>query len=322
MAGATFDASQSHAIDTDMTEPADPGVCLRMLLSFLALIRAQVKQRTFKPRQASEIETLYHNDVGWRQARLLRLLHLFNESFGPGAEQRDPELEEIIRKQFEPREPAGKPQYQELLRLLDEEIASVEEEFQHAEKRNEEKAAIERDAALAPVGEEWRMMLRQEGALDRSTDRKVRILLALRKESRSGDLPSMAPDGKNGMNRAEVDKVLETAVPAQSLQAAATTEKRKTKERSLNFLENKGLAAKTPERSLNVYENKGSYAPMPGMYLKTGRLATPGQRRNGSFKTRSLGCRPRPLLHPSALHDTKASSERVAPLASRLRAKR
>ncbi|MGA2611528.1 MAG: hypothetical protein ABSH01_29115, partial [Terriglobia bacterium] len=77
MARVTFDASQPWAIDLDMTEPADPGVRLRMLLSFLELIRAQVKQRNFKPRQASEIETLYRNDVGWRQARLLALLRLF-----------------------------------------------------------------------------------------------------------------------------------------------------------------------------------------------------------------------------------------------------
>jgi hypothetical protein len=46
----------------------------------------------------------------------------------------------------------------------------VEEEFQYAEKANEEKAAIERDACLAPVGETWRMLLRQEGALDPSID--------------------------------------------------------------------------------------------------------------------------------------------------------
>jgi hypothetical protein len=64
MAGATFGASQPWAIDIDMIEPADPDVRLRMLLSFLEVIRAQVQQRTFKPRQASEIETLYRNDVG------------------------------------------------------------------------------------------------------------------------------------------------------------------------------------------------------------------------------------------------------------------
>ncbi len=187
MAGATFDASQPQAIDVDMTEPADPGVRLRMLLSFLVVIREQAKQRIFKPRQASEIETLYHNDVGWRQARLLALLRLFNECFGPGAERQEPELKEMLSQQLGPRESAGEPQYQELLRLLDEEIAHVQEEFQYAEKVNEEKAAIERDACLAPEGETWKMMLRQEAALDHSIDRKVRILLRLRKDA--ADLP-------------------------------------------------------------------------------------------------------------------------------------
>jgi hypothetical protein len=170
MAGATFDASQSQAIDTYMPKPADPGVRLRMLLSFLGVIRAQVKQRTFKPRQTAVMETLYGNNLGWRQARLLQLLHLFIGSFGPPAARQDPELEEMLRNQCGPLESAGEPQYQELLRLLDEEIASVEEEFQYAEKASEEKAAIERGAALAPVGEEWQTMLRQESTLDRSID--------------------------------------------------------------------------------------------------------------------------------------------------------
>jgi len=200
MARITFDASQPWAIDLDMTEPADPGVRLRMLLSFLEVIRAQVKQRNFKPRQASEIETLYHNDVGWRQARLLALLRLFMESFAPGADRQNPELEQTLHKNSGPRESAGEPQYQELLRLLEEEIASVREEFEYAEKANEERAAIERDACLAPEGETWKMMLRQEAALDRSIDRKVRILMRLRKES--ADLPS-APRGQDDGTRME-----------------------------------------------------------------------------------------------------------------------
>jgi hypothetical protein len=322
MAGATFDASQSQAIDTDMTEPDDPGVRLRMLLSFLGVIRAQVKQRIFKARQASEIKTLYHDEVGWRQARLLSLLDLFNEWFGPGADQRDPELEEIHRKQFGPRESAGEPQYQELLRLLDEEIASVKEEFQYAEKKNEEKAAIERDAALAPVGEEWQTMLRQEGALDRSIDRKVRILLALRRQCATADLPSMAPEGHDGTNIADMDEVLAAEIPCQHSQTGATAENTKMKERSLNVDENKGPAWRSREGSLNVHENKGSYPSMTSTSLKTGRLTTAGQRRHGRFKTKSLSCPPRPPLRPSALHDTKPSSESMAQLASRLRAQR
>jgi len=82
-----------------------------------------------------------------------------------------------------PIEPTSEPQYKELLRLLEKEIAGVQEEIQYAEKANKEKAAIERDACLAPDGEQWKMMLRREETLDRSLDRKVKILLGLRKKS-------------------------------------------------------------------------------------------------------------------------------------------
>ena len=79
--------------------------------------------------------------------------------------------------------------------LLDEEIARVGEEFEYAEKVNEEKAAVERDACLAPVGDDWRTLVRLEAALDRSIDRKVRILLAMRKAYRDDpDISAAPPD--------------------------------------------------------------------------------------------------------------------------------
>jgi hypothetical protein len=118
-------------------------------------------------------------------------------------------------------------------------------------------------------------MLRQEGALDRSIDRKVRILLALRREWASGKLPGTAPEGDNDVNMAEADKVLDTEVPAGGMEAGATAQSPKMKERSLNVAENKGPLWKTPERSWNVGENKGSYAFKPGMCVKTGRLTAP-----------------------------------------------
>jgi hypothetical protein len=257
MAGATFDASQSQAIDIDMTEPADPGVRLRMLLSFLEVILGQVKQRIFKQRQASEIQCLYQNQEGWRQARLLSLLRLFNESFGPEAARRDPELEEILRNEFDPREPAGEPQYQELLRLLDEEIAHVQEEFQYAEKVNEEKAAIERDAALAPVGEVWNTMVRQQAALDRSIDRKVRILLALRKQFASADLPAR-PTGQGddaGMDVISKIPGIDTPPAAPPTEEPVTS---KMDERTRNFYENKAPLWKTGQRSWHLIENRGN----------------------------------------------------------------
>ena len=267
IAGATFDASQPWAIDVDMTEPADPGVRLRMLLSFLEVIRAQVKQRNFKPRQASEIETLYRNDVGWRQARLLALLRLFTESFGPGADRQDPESEEILRKNSGPREPAGEPQYLELLRLLEEEIASVREEFEYAEKANEERAAIERDACLAPEGETWRMMLRQEAALDRSIDRKVRILLRLRKES--ANLPVAPPDQDDGPRVGNMEDTFDSDIASDNSQGVEAVENLKMNDRRGNVIENKGSGLDNQGPSANVVENKPSYAQNAGMLLKT-----------------------------------------------------
>jgi hypothetical protein len=271
IAGATFDASQPWAIDVDMTEPADPGVRLRMLLSFLEVIRAQVKQRNFKPRQASEIETLYRNDVGWRQARLLALLRLFMESFGPRADRQDPESEEILRKNSGPREPAGEPQYLELLRLLEEEIASVREEFEYAEKANEERAAIERDACLAPEGETWRMMLRQEAALDRSIDRKVRILLRLRKES--ANLPVAPPDQDDGPTVGNMEDTLDSDIAPDNSQSVRVVEDLKLNEQHGNVYENKGSCFEHREQSRNTTQNKGGYTLIAGMLLKRKQVA-------------------------------------------------
>jgi hypothetical protein len=257
MAGATFAASQPEILDIPMSESADPGVRLRKILSFLEVIREQAKQRTFRRRQSSVLETLYQGRMGWRQARLCKLLRLFSESVKLSAPQQDEDLEKFVRETCGPSEPAGEGQYQELLRLLDEEIANVQEEFQYAEKVNEEKAAIERDACLAPVGEEWRMMLRREAALDRSIDRKVRILLSLRKESPAAHLPSAPTNGDNDQDMAHIDNTLETDIPAENLETLRTMETSKMNERSGNIIENKGPLWKTPEQGWNVYENKG-----------------------------------------------------------------
>jgi len=209
MEGATFD--DANALDISLPLPADPDVRLRQLLSYLEVIREQAKQRIFGPRQAAVLEHFYQANKGWRQARLCSLLDRFSDSVKRKTPY-DKEMEEFLAQEVGPREEAGEPQYKELLRLLDEEIASVQKQLQFAEEANEAKVAIERDACLSPGGEEWAMMVRREGALDRSIDRKVRILLALRKqfaaaqpqepetlESRSApgdDDPSTAPAGE------------------------------------------------------------------------------------------------------------------------------
>jgi len=158
------------------------------MLSYLELLQEEVKQRTFRQRQYAVLEPLYRGMMGWRAGLMFNLLHRFGDPLFVPDERNHKEYAEWLRESGY--QPPGEPEYQELLRLLEEEIASVREEFAYAEKANEERAAIEREACLAPEGETWSMRLRQEAALDRSIDRKVRIRLRLRKEFT--DLPSAA----------------------------------------------------------------------------------------------------------------------------------
>jgi hypothetical protein len=187
--GATFDSLQ--AINIEMPLPADPGARLRLLLSFLGVIREQVRSGSFQAWQATELEYLYEKQPGWRPARLCHLLSLFAESASQLPQDETVAQTCLARSAAgsdEPPAPATAPaeeadesQYKELLHLLEEEMASVQQEFEYEEKLNQERAAIERDACLAPAGEEWKLMLRREETLDRSIDRKIKLLPTLRK---------------------------------------------------------------------------------------------------------------------------------------------
>ncbi len=263
MARVTFDASQHEMLEVELSESTDRGVGLRMMLSFLALVREEVRQRTFRLRQYVVLESLYQGRVGWRQALMFGLLRRFSDPVHLAEQQeKHEEYRQYLRKQGRNCEPPGEPERQELLRLLAEEIASVGEEFEYAEKANEERAAIERDACLAPEGETWSMLLRQEAALDRSIDRKVRILLRLRKDwTDLLGVPRSEDDG-GGMEDIESD------IASFDSQGVEAMENSKMEEQCANVIENKGQAFSSPVRSGNVIENKGSYAHSAGMLLE------------------------------------------------------
>jgi len=172
--GATIAAGE--AIDVRLEAPSDPAARLRLLLSLLGVIGAKVQARCFLPWQAAALKGCYAGKGGWRAGRIGHLLSVFA----------DPDI--AARLVEAPAEPAGLPceptevlWHKKLLRLLEAETASVEKEFAYEEKLNEEKVEIERDACLAPSGEEWRMLLRREEALDRAIDRKIKLILTLRK---------------------------------------------------------------------------------------------------------------------------------------------
>jgi hypothetical protein len=267
MARVTFDASQHEMLDVDLSESTDRGVALRKILSFHEVVRDQIKQRTFRPRQYAVLESLYQGMMGWRPGLIFRLLHRFSDPLHLDAQQADEEERQNLRKIGFACDPPGEPERQELLRLLEEEIASVREEFAYAEKANEERAAIERDACLAPEGETWRMMLRQEAALDRSIDRKVRILLRLRKDFIDY---AVAPSGQDdGARMGNIEEVPDSDKSSDNSQGVETVENLKMNELCGNVLENKGPGLDNRLRSGNVVENKRTYAQNAGMLLKT-----------------------------------------------------
>ena len=89
MARVTFDASQHEMLDEGLSESTDRGVTLRRTLSFLELVREEVKERTFRVRQYAVLESLYSGTTGWRQAQIFRLLHHFGDPMCLEAQQAD-----------------------------------------------------------------------------------------------------------------------------------------------------------------------------------------------------------------------------------------
>jgi hypothetical protein len=265
MAGVTFEASRRELLDWNLPESNDRGIELRKTLSYLGVIREEVQQGIYRGRQQAVLETLYEGVMGWRSQLICALLYRFVKAAElPRELAQDPHYVEDLKALGEWREPPGEAERQELLRLLEEEMASLGEELADEEKANEERVAIEREACLAPPSETWSLLVRQEGSLDRSIDRKVRILLRLRKESAS--LAGAAAGGWGGAasegGEAGADSVPENG---ELVQAASNI---KVKERSGNVAENKGAGLEDRAESGNVMENRGSYLHDARMSLK------------------------------------------------------
>jgi hypothetical protein len=83
------------------------------------------------------------------------------------------------------------------------------------------------------------MMLRQEATLDRSIDRKVRILLRLRKEFAN---PPIAPAGHDdGAKIGNIEGAPDSDMSFKNSQGVETVENLKMKERRGNVIEKKGV---------------------------------------------------------------------------------
>jgi len=259
MAGATFDASQHELLDWNLSQPSDRGTKLQLRLSYLGVIREDVKQGIYGPPQQAVLQSSYRDEMGWRQQLIYVLLWRFCTAEEDELERASESAQMRALTENEERpEPPGEAEQQELLRLLLEEIADVEKDLAYEEKAHEERVAIEREACLAPEGETWRTLVRQEDALDRSIDRKVRLLLRLRKES--ADLGA-TPAGQNGDGQKESVAAAAVAVgsPENGELVDAASDK-KLRERTGNVIENKGQRSAIRPQNSNVLESTGGYS--------------------------------------------------------------
>jgi hypothetical protein len=252
IAAATFDASSSLATDPKLAVPAEPCARLRQQLSRLTAIHEQLRQGVVTSEQKYTIRNFLGTAPGWRPARIDQLMSMFGNRAFCQAENNKQRLNEIVNEMGG--EANVEVLWRELLRLLEEEIAAVEAAFEEEMKVQEEKDAIERDACLAPAGETWEMLLRQEAGLDRAIDRKVRIILALRQEharacrggSRTAPTQSSTIPPRNEPN----DRAAEELSKVVGLDAGTESP----------VEENAGETSKSPEQSENVIENKGPAA--------------------------------------------------------------
>ena len=132
---------------------------LRLLISLWGVIRAQVQRQFFAHTQRKQIESYYEGQLGWRPHQIVHLLALLYDWAYLWQKKDQAKLDQYVKDTFGD-EAGREARYQELQRLLEEQMAAVEAAFAEEMKAQEEKDAIERDACLAPAGETWEMLLR------------------------------------------------------------------------------------------------------------------------------------------------------------------
>jgi len=100
------------------------------------------------------------------------------------------------------------------------------------------------------------MMLRQEAALDHSIDRKVRILLRLRKDATDRPVARAGQDQDDGVRMESTEEIVESDISAQAPQSAEAVENLKSNEQCGNVTENKGPLWKTGAEAGILWKTK------------------------------------------------------------------
>jgi len=172
--------------DRDTHETLDAGVAVgglwqlpdsaakfRIIISNLEMIQALVEMREYDEAGKVRLRYIYGHYKPWRGANIARA------------------YESLASPQ------AGKEQSAEFTRRelrndLEAELAAARKRYAWCKAQHAEPAPAARDACLAPEGKAWTLILREERDLDRAIDRKVRILLDLRRNHHFQELVSNA----------------------------------------------------------------------------------------------------------------------------------
>jgi len=171
---AVFAPTERRVLDVDVPRPQDAAAKLRQALSYGEVIREQVAQRNFTSRLAWIFGRYCGENQTWRTNLIRALMNR-------------------LARDNEYSNPPREDDYPKLVELLEEEIGNIRAAFEAAERESPQISSAERDARLAPLGESWDRLSRQEAALDRAIDRKTKILLSY---LRFGRRPARQAEGK------------------------------------------------------------------------------------------------------------------------------
>jgi len=175
---------ERRADEEGLCQLKDSPAKFRRILICLKEILEAVEARDFTESSMPTFSTLYGKTPSWRASQIRRLMRWFVSRASEGA-------------------PADDGTYQLLLGLAREEFQLVEREYELYRRAHTEVTPAARAARLIPAGKNWSGIQREEIALDRAIDRKVKILLSLRRAR-----------GSRAGGREEIDEAAHGTLPA------------------------------------------------------------------------------------------------------------
>lgn len=157
-----FDTPQVEVVETGLRRMPDSVGKFKKLLECLDTLRAVAQERMFTKDGLALLATIYGNSPTLRGSEIINMFLKLME--GP----EDAKLREMLCRDLQ-------------LAVL-EDASEATEEYQVYLRELVEITPAMRDACLAPSEDEWRLMIRQESAIDRQIERKTKLLMQIQKE--------------------------------------------------------------------------------------------------------------------------------------------